>query len=100
MIFNPKDAEDTKDKRILMLHDTHKFTRLPSEIGYSYEITGANGVKNISTGEVVDLQDIDISGCSLFIRLFDAAGNKVDATKTNYVLWKTFSMHVILEVYE
>lgn len=100
VIFNPKDAEDTKDKRILMLHDTRKFTRLPSEIGYSYEITGANGVKNISTGEVVDLQDIDISGCSLFIRLFDAAGNKVDATKTNYVLWKTFSMHVILEVYE
>ena len=99
-IYNPADAEDTKDKRVLMLHDTRKFARLPSETGYSYELTGANGVKNITTGEMIDLADISVSGSSLYIRFFDAAGNKIDVTDDNYALWKTFTMQVILGVYE
>lgn len=99
-IYNPSEAEDTKDKRILMLHDTRKFAHLPSETGYSYELTGANGVKNITTGEMVDLTDIFVGGCSLYVRFFDNAGTKIEVTDANYALWKTFGLNVILGVYE
>ena len=105
-IFDPEYIKDDADARILWLHNTKKFERLPSEIGYSYELTGANGVKEIegktaaSGGSIVDLSDIDMSSAKVYIRFFDGNMNLIAPTAENYGLFSTFKMNVILGVYE
>ena len=100
IIFDPAYVADTKDNRVLLLHNPDKFERLNSEIGYSYQITGANGVKKYESGELVDLSDIDISNALIFMQFFDDAGTKLTVTSDNYVLFPTFKVNVVLGVYE
>lgn len=105
-IFNPEDIKDNSDARILWLHNPAKFERLPSEIGYSYELTGANGVKEltakdeVSGGTMVDISDVDLSVASLYIRFFDGERNLLVPTAENYSLFPTFKVGVVLGVYE
>lgn len=100
IIFDPSYVADTKDNRVLLLHNPDKFERLNSEIGYSYQITGANGVKKYESGALVDLSDIDISNALIFIQFFDDAGTKLTVTSDNYALFPTFKVNVVLGVYE
>lgn len=100
IIFDPSYVADTKDNRVLWLHNPDKFERLNSEIGYSYQLTGSNGVKKGESGDLVDISDIDISNASIFIQFFDEAGTKLTVTYDNYALFPTFKMGVVLEVYE
>lgn len=105
-IFDPEYIKDDADARVLWLHTPEKFERLPSEIGYSYELTGANGVKEIGGktvvlgGTTVDLSDIDASSAKIYIRFFDGNRNLIAPTAENYGLFPTFEMNVVLEVYE
>lgn len=105
-VFDPEYIKDDSDARVLWLHTPEKFERLPSEIGYSYELTGANGVKEIdgktvvSGGTTVDLSDIDLSSAKIYIRFFDGDRNLISPTAENYGLFPTFKIGVVLEVYE
>ena len=100
IIFDPAYVADTKDNRVLLLHNPDKFERLNSEIGYSYQITGANGVKKYESGELVDLSDIDISNALIFLQFYDDAGTKLTVTSDNYAFFPTFKVNVALGVYE
>ena len=105
-IFDPDYIKDDADARVLWLHNPTKFERLPSETGYSFELTGANGVKELPTketvngGTMVDVSDIDLSAASLYVRFFDGERNLLKPTVTNYSLFPTFKVNVVLGVYE
>ena len=104
--FVPDYIKDDADARILWLHNPNKFERLSSETGYSFELTGANGVKELPTketvngGTMVDVSDIDLSAASLYVRFFDGERNLLTPTAENYSLFPTFKVNVVLGVYE
>ena len=105
-IFDPDYIKDDSDARVLWLHNPNKFERLSSETGYSFELTGANGVKELPTketvngGTMVDVSDIDLSAASLYVRFFDGERNLLTPTAENYSLFPTFKVNVVLGVYE
>ena len=105
-VFDPAEIADTAEARIQWLHDRDKFERLDSTIGYSYEITGANGVKLIDDktvvngGTLTDLSAIDLGKSKLLVRFFDELGNVVNIADGNMPLFDGFDMQVVVGVYE
>lgn len=106
VVFDPSEIADTAEVRILWLHDEAKFERLDSSVGYSYEITGANGVKLVADktvvdgGTLVDMSAIDLGKSKLFVRFFDENGNIVAVGDGVMPLFDGFDMQVVVGVYE
>lgn len=105
-VFDPGYIKDDADARILWLHNPDKFEKLNTSVGYSYEITGANGVKTIAEkttvegGVSVDLTELNISKAKVYLRFFDSEQNLLQITETNYGLFSTFEVQIILEAYK
>lgn len=106
VVFDPADIADTAEARILWLHNSGKFERLDSSVGYNYEITGANGVKKIDDktvvngGSLVDISAIDLGKSKVYVRFFDELGNVVEVGDGTMPLFDGFDMSVTLGVYE